>query len=138
MPARSRWALTASAPRSGSGSEECMPRSEPIAVPAAERMTRSCITPPHQIGPVLRRSTPCVWRARDALARAARASDSQSMASSLLIVEDDPEIANALAIFGKARGYATRVANDGPRALEEVARKVPDVILLDVQLPGLD
>lgn len=57
---------------------------------------------------------------------------------SLLIVEDDPEIANALSIFGKARGFATRVANDGPRALEEVAREVPDAILLDVQLPGLD
>jgi DNA-binding response OmpR family regulator len=59
-------------------------------------------------------------------------------AASLLIVEDDPEIATALATFGKSRGYTTRIADTGPRAHEEVDKQKPDVILLDVQLPGID
>ena len=58
--------------------------------------------------------------------------------ASLLIVEDDPEIALALSKFGASRGYTTRIAETGPRALEEVEKQVPDVVLLDVQLPGLD
>ncbi|HSI06508.1 MAG TPA: response regulator, partial [Myxococcota bacterium] len=58
--------------------------------------------------------------------------------ASLLIVEDDPEIALALSKFGTSRGYSTRVADTGPRALEEVEKEVPDVVLLDVQLPGVD
>ncbi len=58
--------------------------------------------------------------------------------SSLLIVEDDPEIARALSKFGESRGYSTRVADTGPRALEAVAAQVPDVLLLDVQLPEVD
>ncbi len=57
---------------------------------------------------------------------------------SLLVVEDDPEIGRALSTFGKSRGYATRVADTGPKALEAVAQQTPDVILLDVQLPGID
>ncbi len=58
--------------------------------------------------------------------------------ASLLIVEDDPEIAAVLSTFGRSRGYSIRVADTGPRALEEVARQVPDVLLLDVQLPEID
>jgi two-component system, OmpR family, KDP operon response regulator KdpE len=55
-----------------------------------------------------------------------------------LIVEDDPRICRTLAVNLRARGHETDLAFDGERALELAARHHPDVVILDLGLPGMD
>jgi DNA-binding response OmpR family regulator len=56
----------------------------------------------------------------------------------LLVVEDDPTINQALADRLSAEGYAVARAFDGPGALTAYTEHSPDLVLLDVMLPGLD
>jgi two-component system, OmpR family, KDP operon response regulator KdpE len=58
--------------------------------------------------------------------------------SRVLVVDDEPQIRRALSINLRARGYDVEVAPDGERALELAARKHPDVVVLDLGLPGID
>jgi two-component system, OmpR family, KDP operon response regulator KdpE len=58
--------------------------------------------------------------------------------NTVLIVEDDPQIARALAINLRARGWQVVVAADGRGALEAAAARHPDVVVLDLGLPDLD
>ena len=58
--------------------------------------------------------------------------------SRVLVVDDEPQIRRALSINLRARGYDVEVAQDGERALELAARKHPDVVVLDLGLPGID
>jgi DNA-binding response OmpR family regulator len=59
-------------------------------------------------------------------------------AGTLLVIEDDPEIGNALIAYGRHRGFEVSYAPDGPAGLALGERERPDVILLDIALPGLD
>ena len=56
----------------------------------------------------------------------------------ILIIEDEPALARALAITLGARGYETDVAVTGVAGLDLVAARHPDLILLDLGLPDLD
>jgi len=56
----------------------------------------------------------------------------------ILIIEDEPALARALAITLNARGYETEVAVTGAAGLDLVASSHPDLILLDLGLPDLD
>ena len=56
----------------------------------------------------------------------------------ILIIEDEPALARALAITLKARGYDTTVAVTGSAGLERAADGHPDLVLLDLGLPDLD
>jgi len=56
----------------------------------------------------------------------------------VLIVDDGLEILEMLAALLRQEGYAVETAVDGPSALEACKRQVPDLVLLDLQLPGLD
>ena len=56
--------------------------------------------------------------------------------ASLLVVDDDPEIVNMLATRLGKRGYKVSTASDGNRALEIARREKPDLVLLDVMMPG--
>ncbi len=56
----------------------------------------------------------------------------------ILIIEDEPALARALAITLGARGYETDVAVTGAAGLDLVAASHPDLILLDLGLPDLD
>jgi CheY-like chemotaxis protein len=56
--------------------------------------------------------------------------------ASILIVDDDPEIVSMLSTRLTARGYKVSSAGDGHRALELAKRERPDVVLLDVMMPG--
>ena len=60
------------------------------------------------------------------------------MASKLLIVDDEIEICEFLKSFFEDRDFKVAVANDGTRALEQVALFHPEVVLLDIQMPGMD
>jgi two-component system CheB/CheR fusion protein len=56
----------------------------------------------------------------------------------VLIVEDQLDAAESLAELVRLKGYEADVALDGPAALERAAERRPDVVLLDLGLPGLD
>src|SRR6478736_1603265 len=55
-----------------------------------------------------------------------------------LVVEDERTINDALAQRLRAEGYVVEQAFDGPSAVERAAAVRPDVVLLDVMLPGFD
>jgi CheY-like chemotaxis protein len=56
--------------------------------------------------------------------------------ASILVVDDDPEIVSMLSTRLTARGYKVSSAGDGHRALELAKRERPDIVLLDVMMPG--
>lgn len=56
----------------------------------------------------------------------------------LLIVEDHPDVAESLALILRCDDHEVRIAHDGPAALQALTRFKPDVVLLDVGLPGMD
>jgi two-component system response regulator MprA len=57
---------------------------------------------------------------------------------SVLVVDDDPPLRRMLQRTLAAEGFAVTLAPDGAAALVAVERAVPDVIVLDVAMPGLD
>lgn len=56
----------------------------------------------------------------------------------ILLVDDEPDILGAFQIALEARGYRVRLAPDGDAALRSVSRDLPDVIVTDWNMPGLD
>ena len=56
----------------------------------------------------------------------------------LLVVEDDPGIAEVTVFALERAGHAVRHVSDGEAALDAAAREAPDLVVLDVGLPGLD
>jgi two-component system, OmpR family, KDP operon response regulator KdpE len=58
--------------------------------------------------------------------------------SRVLVVDDEPQISKALAVNLRARGYEVDVAATGEKALDLAARRHPDVVILDLGLPGID
>ena len=54
------------------------------------------------------------------------------------VIEDDETIASAVAARLRSAGYAVEVAADGPNGVALVERIRPDLVVLDVMLPGLD
>lgn len=57
--------------------------------------------------------------------------------ATVLIVEDEPEVAELLAFNLQAAGYATQIAHDGLTACRVLGSQAPDLVLLDVLLPDL-
>ncbi|MGA2774450.1 MAG: response regulator [Candidatus Omnitrophota bacterium] len=60
------------------------------------------------------------------------------MKEAILIVEDEKDIVKMLDYNLKKEGYKTLVAHDGEDAIDMANTKLPDLILLDLMLPGLD
>ncbi len=56
----------------------------------------------------------------------------------VLVVEDEPAIATAIAHRLSAEGWKVEVAHDGPGGVRAAAETDPDVVVLDVMLPGMD
>ena len=56
----------------------------------------------------------------------------------ILLVDDDPDYLWLLQTHLQIRGYQVLVARGGVSALEKVATQEPDLVVLDVQMPGLD
>jgi two-component system, OmpR family, response regulator ResD len=57
---------------------------------------------------------------------------------SVLVVDDEPTIVEVVARYLERAGYRTRVAADGPQALTAAAAQRPDLVVLDLMLPGFD
>lgn len=60
------------------------------------------------------------------------------MSVKILLVEDDPDICEILQYNLEQEGYEIRVIQDGKDALEEITKNPPDLILLDLMLPGMN
>lgn len=56
----------------------------------------------------------------------------------LLIVDDEVEIANSIQYVMNKEGFATLLAHDGHKAIQLVEAEKPDLIILDLMMPGLD
>ncbi len=56
----------------------------------------------------------------------------------ILIIDDESSIHNVLSAYLKAEGYEFQSAYDGPEGLETARSFKPDIIVLDVMLPGMD
>jgi DNA-binding response OmpR family regulator len=56
----------------------------------------------------------------------------------VLVVDDEPTIAEVVARYLRHAGYETRVAGDGREALAAAVERRPDLVVLDLMLPGID
>ncbi len=64
--------------------------------------------------------------------------DAVHVRGSILVVDDEPTIGEVVSAYLQRAGYETRVAIDGDEALAAVAERSPDLIVLDLMLPGTD
>src|SRR6478609_10145433 len=64
--------------------------------------------------------------------------DAVHVRGSILVVDDEPTIGEVVSAYLQRAGYETRVAIDGDAALAAVAERSPDLIVLDLMLPGTD
>jgi adenylate cyclase len=60
-----------------------------------------------------------------------------SAGARILVVDDTPQNVKLLADLLAVKGYAVSTAGDGPSALERLAAESPDLVLLDVMMPGM-
>jgi diguanylate cyclase (GGDEF)-like protein len=60
------------------------------------------------------------------------------LAETILVVDDDPDIARFVEVNLKSAGYDVAVANDGEEALQRAGELRPDLVLLDVMMPRID
>ncbi|MGM0560925.1 MAG: response regulator transcription factor [Pseudomonadota bacterium] len=58
--------------------------------------------------------------------------------STVLIAEDENTIAESLSFLMEKQGFEVGVAKDGERAIEMAVRDIPDILLLDIMMPGCD
>jgi len=57
---------------------------------------------------------------------------------SILIVEDEPSIAEVVSLYLRRAGYLVQVVQDGQAALDAMERQIPDLLVLDIMLPKVD
>lgn len=62
----------------------------------------------------------------------------RSRVSQVLVIDDDPSIQDLMRRFLKRKGFNTVFANEGDEGLRIAQRIRPDIIILDLQLPGMD
>ena len=55
----------------------------------------------------------------------------------VLVIDDEPSFTEALSLSLKREGFEVDTADDGVSALSAIAKKLPDLVLLDVMLPGM-
>lgn len=56
----------------------------------------------------------------------------------ILIVDDEPSVVEVVSLYLKREGYTVRQAQDGQQALVEIGNQLPNLIVLDLMLPGVD
>ncbi len=57
---------------------------------------------------------------------------------SILVVDDEPNIREIVGLYLERAGFEVRLAGDGPAALQALTAALPDLVILDVMLPGID
>ncbi|HKD96605.1 MAG TPA: response regulator transcription factor [Micromonosporaceae bacterium] len=56
----------------------------------------------------------------------------------VLVVDDDATVSDVVRRYLELAGYTVRLAGDGPAALDAFAERAPDLVVLDLMLPGID
>src|SRR5215207_10831148 len=127
-----RCASTACRSRTGRHAR-CMSGSPAITRRSPFTPMGAASTSPPGMGP-----TSC-GSSRDGRPRCRRALDEPDrMTGSLLVVDDDAVVREALVEALVEAGYEVRGADDGARAVALLAERAPDVVLSDVRMPGMD
>jgi CheY-like chemotaxis protein len=62
----------------------------------------------------------------------------RSRPARILVVDDNVDLARGLARLLQIHGHEVRIAFDGPTGLDEAKNSKPDIVLLDIGLPGMD
>ena len=60
------------------------------------------------------------------------------VSASILVVDDEPNIVLSLEFLLKQAGFRVRTVSNGEAALAAIAQELPDLVLLDVMIPGRD
>lgn len=60
------------------------------------------------------------------------------MSNSLLLVDDERDANESLKMFLELKGFAVRLAYSGEEGIRAVGEALPDLVLLDLQMPGMD
>ena len=55
----------------------------------------------------------------------------------ILVIDDEPDVVSFLSTFLSDEGFEVFTARNGPDGLEKAAREVPDLITLDITMPGM-
>src|SRR5439155_26213837 len=102
------------------------------SIPSGARSTRQRITG--------RRSGPPVDadRPRRSAVRDLRCSIPPAMSATILIVEDEFAVARGIQYALQQEGYQVAVARSGEDGLDLAVNQAPDLVVLDVRLPGID
>lgn len=56
----------------------------------------------------------------------------------ILIVEDEPSIAEVISLYLRRAGFQSQIVRDGQAAIESLGLQMPDLVILDLMLPGVD
>jgi len=56
----------------------------------------------------------------------------------IMIIEDEPSIAEVVSLYLRRAGYQVQVISDGSKALRALEQQLPDLLILDLMLPGVD
>lgn len=56
----------------------------------------------------------------------------------ILVIDDEPRIVEAVSVNLELEGYQVSSASNGPEALTKLSEELPDLIILDVMMPGMD
>ena len=56
----------------------------------------------------------------------------------ILLVDDDPRLVNIVAMYLSIEEYDVSTATDGEDALRQIEAQAPDLVILDVMMPGMD
>jgi CheY-like chemotaxis protein len=84
------------------------------------------------------RSLDAYWEVRLLTHSIGEAATQPARSLFILLVEDHPALAATTAMLLQNFGHEVTVARDGPAALEAARRRVPDVVLLEIDLPQMD
>ncbi len=60
------------------------------------------------------------------------------MSAKILVVDDEPDILEAIGIVLEAQGYEVVTARDGIEGLEKLKEEKPDMMILDLLMPRMD
>ena len=74
----------------------------------------------------------------DEAADSGTAAASRGTGTTVLLVEDEEQLRRVMKDLLEREGYTVAEARDGVQALDQVDRVAPDVIILDLNLPGID
>jgi DNA-binding response OmpR family regulator len=56
----------------------------------------------------------------------------------ILVIEDEPSLAEVVSLYLKRAGYLVQIANDGKQAMSILEKQIPDFVIMDIMLPEVD